>query len=436
MEWSYNLLGEMEQNVFRAMAIFENGCTLGSLLRVVGLPVDAQAEARLMDCLESLIDNNLIESSVNAEVSRFTMLEVVHEFAQRKLSEWAEEATLHDRHADEFAVLAESAEPHLRGPQQADHMARLAAEYGNLRRALAWSLHTQNASRSLRLVAAVWRFWWARASLREGLQWISRALALPHDESVAPLRLRALLGGAAIARDLAQRDRALAWFSDALTLAHALGDRASEARALTGLGSLHLYAEEYEPALPLFERSLTLSRELHDHLGIAGALNNLGMTHMHLGHYAQAMRSYRESLSCYRDLGDEWGAALALNNLAFAVFKQGDVSGARIWFGDSLQMFHRLGDDEGIATVLEALAWLDAQAGELDRAARLAGAAEAQRQRLGTHLYGLDRIEHEAMLAHLEAHLAPARFFAAWRAGRAMPLSDSLALALFEEEVE
>jgi serine/threonine-protein kinase PknK len=98
-------------------------------------------------------------------------------------------------------------------------------------------------------------------------------------------------------------------------------------------------------------------------------------------------------------------------------------------------MFYRLGDDEGIATVLEAMAWLDARAGELDRAARLAGAAEAQRQRLGTHLYGLDRMEHEAMLAHLEAHVAPARLFEAWRAGQAMPLSDGLALALLDAQV-
>jgi len=435
MDWSYCLLGEAEQSVFRTLAIFENGCTLDSLRRVIGLSDDAQADVQLMDCLESLMDNSLVESSADAAASRLTMLEVIREFARRKLSGRAEEATLHDRHADEFTALAESAEPHLRGPQQAEHMARLAAEYGNLRQALAWSLHTQNAGRSLRLVAALWRFWWVRASLREGLQWMNSVLALPHDESAAPLRLKALLGGAAIARDLAQHDQARAWFSDALALARALGDRASQARALTGFGSLHLYAEEYEAALHLFECSLALSRELNDRLGMAGALNNVGMTHMHLGCYAQATRSYREGLSLYRDLGDEWGAALALNNLAFAAFRQGDFAGARAWFSDSLRMFYRLGDDEGIATVLEAMAWLDARAGELDRAARLAGAAEAQRQRLGTHLYGLDRMEHEAMLAHLEAHVAPARLFEAWRAGQAMPLSDGLALALLDAQV-
>lgn len=436
MEWSYSLLGEMDRNVLCVLAVFVNGCTLDSLRRVIGLPDDAQSEARLMNALESLLDNHLIKSSANSVESRFTMLEVVREFALRKLSERADEAAIHDRYADEFAALAERAEPHLRGPRQAEYMAHLAAEYGNLRRALAWSLRTHNAGRALRLVAALWRFWWVRAHLREGVHWASDVLALPDARDtadVAPLRLRALLGGAAIARDLAEFDQARAWFDEALALSHALNDPASEARALTGLGSLHLYAEEYEAALPLFEHSLTLSRRLNDRLGIAGALNNLGTTYMHLGRFDSAIAAYRDSLPLYRMLGDGWGAALALNNLAFATFKQGDLERARAWFRDSLRMFHALDDDEGMTTVLEAMAWLDAQAGELDRAARLAGTAEAHRQRLGTHLYGLDRAEHDAMLAHLEAHLSPARLFSEWQAGQFMPLSDSVALASLEE---
>lgn len=444
MEWSYSLLDEMDRGVLCAVAVFEAGCVLDSLCRVVGLPDDAQSEARLMTALESLLDNHLIESS-NADESRFTMLEVVREFALRKLRARADEAAIHHRHADEFVALAESAEPHLRGPRQADHMARLAAEQANLRQALAWLLYTHDASRALRLVAALWRFWWVRAHLREGLHWVGAALALPYDAgndagaegagSFGLLRLRALLGGAAIARDLAQFDLARGWFDEALALSQALNDPASEARALTGLGSLHLYAEEYEAALSLFERSLALSRRLNDRLGIAGALNNLGMTHMHLGRYGSAMAAYRDSLPLYRDLGDEWGTALALNNLAFAAFKQGDLDHARAWFRDSLRMFHALDDAEGMTTVLEAMAWLNARAGELDRAAQLAGATEAHRQRLGTRLYGLDQAEHEIMLAHLEAHLPPARLFTAWQAGRSMSLPDAMALALPVEAI-
>jgi predicted ATPase len=106
------------------------------------------------------------------------------------LEESGEAENLRRAHAEFFARLAEEAEPHLVGPDQKLWLVRLEKEQSNVREVLDWSSR-HDPQLQLSLVAAVWRLWYVRAYIAEGLQWLRRAVEAPHDE-VTPALAKAL----------------------------------------------------------------------------------------------------------------------------------------------------------------------------------------------------------------------------------------------------
>ena len=123
IEWSYDLLDEDEQRLFARLAVFRGGCTLEAAEEV--------ADASL-DTLQSLVDKSLLRH----REERFWMLETIREYAAERLEHQGDAETLRQRHADYFLRLAEEAEPHLTGSQQALWLDRLEAEHDNFRLSL------------------------------------------------------------------------------------------------------------------------------------------------------------------------------------------------------------------------------------------------------------------------------------------------------------
>lgn len=435
LEWSYDLLEETGQRMFRRLSVCVGGCTLATAEAVAGDLRDAAFFAP--DVLETLLDHNLIRRELDRTGEpRFVMLETIHHYARLRLEEAGEAQATQRRHALHFLALAEEAEPHLRGEQQVEWMARLDADHANLRAALSWLLAQDQVDASLRMAAALWRFWWTRGYLSQGRNWLEQTLRLAEQLEHPDIALRAkVLGRAgALARDLGDYAQAQRWYAEAMRLAEVVGEPSLLANALNDLGSLAIYQEEYGAARRLFEQSLALRRQLNDARSVAGSLNNLGMVLLHLGEYAQAQTLYQESLALYRRQGDRWGEALALNNVAFAAFEMADLLTARRLFGESLLLFQQLGDEEGVATVIEALAWINLAASHTRLAAVLAGAADAQRRRLGTSLFGLDMVHHEEMTATLRTALGATGLQAAWREGETLSLAEAAELALTSED--
>ena len=70
------------------------------------------------------------------------------------------------------------AEPNLVGANQGEWLDRLEAEHDDLRAALRWLLDMGMAEQALRLAGALWRFWFVRGYLGEGLRWSEEAIAV------------------------------------------------------------------------------------------------------------------------------------------------------------------------------------------------------------------------------------------------------------------
>ena len=98
--WSYDLLGETEQALFRRLGVFAGGFTLDA--------AEAMA-ADAIDGITTLIEHSLLQQSAGTDgVSRYSMLETVREYARICLDTSGEQEVVQRRHAEIFLAFAEA----------------------------------------------------------------------------------------------------------------------------------------------------------------------------------------------------------------------------------------------------------------------------------------------------------------------------------------
>src|SRR6266496_4023877 len=121
--WSYDLLEEGEQQLFRRLSVFAGGFTLEAVQAVcvfeaIETSSPAQADdGATLEQLAHLLDKSLVQAQQGTGGEpRFTLLETIREYATEQLGASGEEATVQERHAHYFLKLAEEVEPHLSSP--------------------------------------------------------------------------------------------------------------------------------------------------------------------------------------------------------------------------------------------------------------------------------------------------------------------------------
>src|SRR5207237_4442920 len=98
IDWSYELLTEAEQRLFRRLAVFIGGWTLEAAEAVCDAPQDLGID--LLDGVESLVDKSLARriDGRGAE-PRFAMLETIREYALERLADAGEKPSSQRAHA-------------------------------------------------------------------------------------------------------------------------------------------------------------------------------------------------------------------------------------------------------------------------------------------------------------------------------------------------
>jgi DNA-binding CsgD family transcriptional regulator len=158
---------------------------------------------------------------------------------------------------------------------------------------------------------------------------------------------------------------------------------------------------EFAAARNLIEQSLTLQRELGDDYGIAWSLAYRGQLAFFLGDLAAAATNIGESLQRFRDLRDAWGIGASLFFLGRIAVVNRDYDLARSQLVESLNAI-AVQLPWAVSFVLDEFALLAVGQGRHRRALRLAGAAAALRDAIGSPLA-------PAWAADVERRLAPAR---------------------------
>ncbi len=433
--WSYDLLNESEQILFGRVAVFVGGCRLEAAEAVCSR--QTLQDLNVLEGILSLVNKSLLQQEAEADgTPRFAMLETIREYALECLVASGEMDAMRQRHAAFFLALAEEAEPKLTGPEQKQWLDRLETEHDNLRAALRWLEESRTVEAGWQLGGALWRFWSMRGYLREGRERLAALLALageavPSERSWAA-RAKALKAAGTLAAEQGDYAAARARYEESLAIRRELGDKLEIANLLSNLGIVARRQGNYAHARALYEESLALRRELGDKWGIATSLNALGLLAHYLGDNAAARGFLEESLALRRELGDAWAIANSLSSLGDVVLDQGDYATARARLEESLAINQQLGDRSAIAYVLEEFAGLAAVQGQSDRTLRLAGAAAALREAIGSPLSPIDQAQLERRLAPARQALGEATAVAMWAEGQAIPLEQAVAYTLAE----
>jgi predicted ATPase/DNA-binding XRE family transcriptional regulator len=352
--WSYELLSEAEQRLFRRLCVFLGGVSLDAALVVCAEA--GENESQLLERLESLLAQSLLRQVAQDE-TRFYLLETIREYGLEQLAAAGEASTLRARHASYMLAFGQRETLALVGPGQAQALALLTRETNNLRAALRWFQDQRDLEQGLLLAGALWRFWLRQGDLSEGRDWLEPLLALAEQSNTvqALTRARACYGAGALAAEQGDYIRALALAGQCAILAEQLGEQQLQARALNLRGNIAKYQGDFAQAARYFADGMALFRAIHDDASIAMMLNNLATLAQERGDYTQARSLQEESLALKQSQGDQRGKAVALLNLGDMARDEGHAAEARARAEESLAIFEQLGDEKGIALALNNL---------------------------------------------------------------------------------
>jgi predicted ATPase len=410
--WSYELLDETEQRLFRALAVFRGGAMLDAIEVVAGAGPDL---------VESLVDKSLVRH----RRGRFVMLETVREFARGELERCGESADVRRRHARHFADVAEAANLNAGNLRPGGQRLDIAiAEQDNIRAALDWAMTSQDKALGLRLAVAMDQFWVANDPT-ESQRRYGALFELGGD--VDPrLRAEALRSYASSFHIMGDQEAAARLYQDSYDLFDELGDERGRAVLLHRFGILAMQRQDLADARALVEESHAIHERNADAWGLTQTVGTLGAIERDAGDGARAYGLIAESAERAEAVGVLWWRAGMLIELAALSLEASRRADAEAKARESLELADEMGDYGGRVFGVGVFACLAAEAGDTDRAGLLWGAIEDDR--VGAPLGGWLR-HRAACEARIEATRSSALDDAVAR-GRDLSLDEAVELAL------
>jgi predicted ATPase len=460
IDWSYDLLTEAEQKLFRRVSMFQGGCTLEGVEAVCNTRRDLEID--VFDGMASLVDKSLLQQIEGTDdESRFVLLETMREYGLERLGTSGEEADTRRAHAAFCLVLAEDCAALASDPARTDWVRMFDVEHDNFRGALEWLTHTGNADWGLRLGAALFQFWETREHLTEGRDRLGKLLQLAGAQTSSSAGARVIFAAgvlageqgdyapsnallekslavcrelndargvgialnalAVLARDQGELAASIPLFEQSLTIWRNLGDRVVEARSVSNLANVAKMQGDYPRSRALYEECLAIFRDLGDRTGMAWSLDYAADVIHEQGDDAAARALYEESLAIFRQLGDKWGIAACLADLGNLARDHGDHATSRSHYSESIQLFEELGHRRGVARLLDCMACSAAAQSNPQGALRLAGAAAAMRRMLGAPLPPSEKAKVEKTLQLARKAVSPTVAATAWMDGWTTP---------------
>ena len=424
LAWSHDLLESGQQRLFARLSVFAGGWTLDGSHTVCD-DDDVVANTTALE------EKNLVQLIASDPEPRMMMLETIREYAAEQLT--ADEQTkARARHADFFLTLVETAEPELPS-SRSDLLDQLEIEHDNIRAAVGFLEQTQDHERVLRLVGALWRFWYLRGHLTEGR--IRLETALTHGTQPTLARAKALNGAAAMAINAGDAAASRARAEEALELHRRLGDDVGAAYAAFMLANALVAQHEPVQAQQLYEASI---RTFRAHGADAWSLlagRQLAYLYDEIGDRTHAQALHAENLQRARATGLDRFAATSLSALADFALADGRADQALDLLAESLELHRTLGDLLDTAVDLALYASALARRGEYEIVTCLAAALDTVGDEIGIRRNGVSaRMQHA--LAAAREHLEPDSYEQAWEHGRTLTLRDAIVIALEATETQ
>ena len=421
VEWSVGLLEEDERSLLEVAAVFTGGWTIEAAARVAGVDED-----RALELSEALARQSLVSVDRTELGLRTRMLETIRAFAAERLAARPDAAEVGRRHASYYRALAEQADRPLRSPGRDQWLERLDAESANLATAVRWFLDHDRGPLP-HLFRVLWLFWSLRDLEREARPWVEQLL--PADGTLDP-----------------QASAELAWVAAVLAVdtgddAAALAGRERLAQLLAGIEDPFLHAAAQLAmawAMPItgdfdeaLRETLVSLEEFHgqdEPFFTAMTAFTAGSLETGLGRYDNALQHLREARDLAERYGGDWLAAGSRVQLAILYVLSGRLSEARPLLNEALDQSLAGRSTPFVILCLAAYARLAFADGDPERAARLEGAAQGLRRRVGLPAWPhLRRVEAELM-AKVRQRLSPSQFDQAFSAGSGLTQREAVAI--------
>jgi predicted ATPase len=468
VEWSYSLLNDVEQLLLGRLSVFAEGFDLHAAEAICSFDdIDVFDVAGL---LGSLVDKSLVVAEPTGPTLRYRLLETIRQFAVERLAEADHDAAaaVAAAHCAHYLSVAETAAPHLTGPDQGSWLARLDADQANLRRAAQYASSTPDGTAQvLRFGAALKRYWRPHAQDEEALALLMPALRRPDARADPELFGMALITAANAARwvDIAMARRLI---EQAAGLARQLDADRLLIESLATLSAVNFLAGEPERGLPPGREAVRRARQLGDDVLLGESLARYLLCDA-IVDPAHARPLFTEAIACTQRSGDHRYANILTNNASVDALLAGDIPAARAYLQQAAEAMRAIGDEDphapinvgwmlrqdnhpdsarasfeaalrtnrrtgdrfGIAHASLGLACLAADTGDWHRAAAMHGVAQSFLDRTGQRWQELEARYRRDSLGKVRAHLGQEQFERAHAEGMTLSPEQALDLKIF-----
>jgi len=260
LDWSYDLLSDVERIVFRRIAPFAGHFAIEGARYVAGELGVGTGE--VCDAIAGLVEKSLITTRIDETQAQYRLLDTTRAYALEKLEEHGEFDPISLRHAEYVIQQLESGKEMLSVQPIAERVAAYSWQLSNVRSALEWSFGSHgNDKIATRLVAASTRLFMELALLIEWQAWAEQAIARLGDQP-----------------------------------GNSRQDLTRELRLLSGLFLYSSWTTDIYRALEIAERSQKVALKIQDPDDMAHAETMLGAANHLAGNHLVAQKHFEAGL--------------------------------------------------------------------------------------------------------------------------------------------
>ncbi|MCZ6506044.1 MAG: hypothetical protein O6834_08740 [Actinobacteria bacterium] len=241
----------------------------------------------------------------------------------------------------------------------------------------------KDAERGLELLGNTWRFYQSRGHLVEAELWLQRFFELPDAEADSVGLVKGVMARAAVHYWREEPDLAVEDYEEAVERARELGDQKVTVDAVYGLATSLIVADRADEAGPLLEEARAVYTELGDLGGVADVVAGDAFAVMRESGFAGLAPAFERSTDLYQRAGRQIQATQALFAQTAVALTEDRLDDARVLARSGLARGVDLSDVFLQTWGLQYAATIELMNDNVEVAALLVGAAEAERERIG-----------------------------------------------------
>jgi predicted ATPase/DNA-binding winged helix-turn-helix (wHTH) protein len=289
LDWSYDLLSEIERTVLRRIAIFIGSFTLEGALAAAEHQDTGRCDAA--EAIGSLVEKSLVVSRIDSRAVSYRLLDTTRSYALEKLIASGEHDPIATRHAIYSAQLMEANSGDFYEMGVPKDRQLMEDCLSNARAALEWSFGPGGSDElAIRLAAAAGPAFLTVSLLAECREWMAKAvnrLGIAGSGGRRELIIQSALASCMMFTDGMSDESYTAWEKSRL-LADSLNDSDYELGCLLVLWAHEVRIPNYGEATRLADQCGDLAERIGDRGAIATANYMRGVTYHHTGRLPEA----------------------------------------------------------------------------------------------------------------------------------------------------